>query len=158
MSKDYSATWNRTTNALSADEFPLICLEIEHDDLLIPIRIVNDRQPITVQGDLYQEFAFNISLPDDPEQGLPQAQLSIDNIGRDLVEWLDIADWNKKATCRIIQVLRSAPNTIEWEITTDLHTVMIDSYTVQATLGFDHLLGTPGVAIYYTPITSPGLF
>lgn len=158
MAKDYSQNYQRKTNALSGDEFPLILLEIDHDDLAAPVRIVNDREDITVEGNLYQAFAFGLNLPEDPESGLPEAQLSIDNVGRELVQWLEIADWNKPTTCRIIQILRSTPDIIEWEITTNLRDITIDSLQVTATLGFENLLGLPGVGVFYTPVTAVGLF
>jgi hypothetical protein len=158
MPKAYSTTYQQTTNSLSGTEFPLILLEIDHDDLVVPIRIVNDREDITHAGDLYQAFAFQVALPEDPESGLPEAQLQIDNVGKELVQWLEVADWNKPVSCRIIQLLRSAPNTVEWEITTNLRNVTMDNRVVRATLGFENLLGVPGVAVYYTPQSAVGLF
>lgn len=158
MAKNYSQNFKRTTNALSGEEFPLILLEIEHQNLATPIRIVNDREDVTHNGDLFQAFAFTLALPDDPETGLPEAQLAIDNVGRELVQWLEVANWNYKVTCRIIQILRSNPNYVEWEITTEMRNISIDSLMVQATLGFENLLGLPGINVFYTPQSAPGLF
>jgi hypothetical protein len=158
MAKQYSTSWQQKTNAISGDDFPLILLEIDHYDLIDPIRIVNDRTLLVHNGNTFQAFAFNIALPDDPESGLPEAHLSIDNVGKELVQWLEIADWNKPVSCRIIQVLRSAPNTVEWEITTNLRNLSIDSRVVTATLGFENLLGVAGVRVYYTPQSAVGLF
>jgi len=158
MAKPYSQAWHQTVNAVAGEEFPLILLEITHDDLVTPIRIVNDRQELTHNGTLFQGFPFLLALPEDPESGLPEATLQIDNVGRELVDWLEIADWNKPVYARIIQVMRSAPDTAEWEITTNLRNISMDSRVVTATLGFENLLGLPGVSMVYNPITAVGLF
>ena len=158
MAKQYSATYQKTVNSLQGSEFPLILLEITHDDLPSPIRVVNDRADLTHSGDQYVRMGFNISLPDDPETGLPQAKLEIDNVGREMVSWLEIADWNTPTSVRIIQVLRSAPNTVEWEITMFLSNISMTQTSVIGILTFYDPYGLTAIPIVYSPQVAVGLF
>jgi hypothetical protein len=75
MAKTYTANWNKTVNAVSAGEFPLVLLEIDRADLVTPIRVVNDATDLVHNGNTFTGLPFEITLPDDPEQGMPQAQL-----------------------------------------------------------------------------------
>lgn len=158
MSKTYTSHFKRVTNSVSANSFPLIALEIDRDDLAQPIRIINDTDNLTVQGNEFIAMPFNISLPDDPEQGIPSAQLTIDNVGRELTMWIEGADWSQETTCRIIQVMRDQPNTIEWEITMVMSDISMTSRVITAKLSFEDFFGSAGVAVRYTPTTFVGLF
>lgn len=158
MPRNYSTTWNRTTNAVSADEFPLVLLQIDHADLITPIRVVNDRTDVTSNGNLYQAYAFNITLPDDPETGIGKAKLTLDNVGKELVTWLEAANFSNPVTVTISQILRSAPNNVEWSVTMDLQNISVDQLTVSGELGFGSFLDVPGVAVVYNKQTAPGLF
>lgn len=154
----YSNPARRNLLATSADEPFLVMIEITHPDLAIPVRVVNDVENITAQGNLYLACRFQITRPDDIGEQLPQARLSVDNIGRDLTEWLEYSGGGKGARCRIIQILRSDPDTFEFDITMDLSGLSIDNAAVSGTLGFQNTLALPAVAVRYDPTTSPGMF
>ena len=137
---------------------PLLLLEIDHADLPAPVRVVNDNLDVTFETNLYQALAFRASLPDDVPQKLPRARLAVDNVGKDLVSWLELSDGGQGATCRMIQIMRSDPATIEWEITMDLSNLSMTMLEVSGELSFDDLLNKPGVSLQYRPSTAPGLF
>lgn len=158
MARSVSQAARQNINATGADEPLLVLLEIAHSALAIPVRVVADTQDITVGGELFQACPFNISLPDDVDQQLPQATLEIDNIGRELTQWLEASGGGQGATCRILQLLRSTPNVIEFDITMDLTGIKVTQTTVSGQLGFVDTLNQPAVAVRYDPLTSPGLF
>lgn len=158
MPRTYSAHARTNLNATCADEPLLTLLEIRHPALAIPVRVVNDTQDITVEGNLFQACPFTCSLPDDVEGQTPKAKLSIDNIGRELTQWLEASHGGQGATCRIMQVLRSTPEVIDYELTMDLTGLAIDQYTVTGELGFVDTLNQPAVVIRYDPRTAPGVF
>ena len=158
MSHTYSSDFKKTINSVSASESPLILLQIDHPNLPDPIRVVNDTEDLTHNGNAYSRFAFRLTMPDDPDTALPQARLELDNVGRELVQWLEAADWNQNTTATITQVMRSRPNVAEYSITMDMSDIQITPNVVSARLGFDNLLGTPGVNVFYTPQTAIGLF
>lgn len=154
----YSAAANKKINSVSADELPLLLLEITHADLGAPIRVVRDNEDITFEGNVYTALAFDATLPDDLANKLPRANLAVDNIGREMVQWLEASGGGQGAQCRMIQVMRSDPLTIEWEITMDLSNLSIDMLRVVGELSFDDLLNKPCVTLTYTPSVAPGLF
>lgn len=158
MAKDYSRSLLEKMNATSADEVPLLLLEITHLDLSQPIRVVNDNQNLESNGDLFVAMAFRAALPDDMENQMPRAQLAVDNIGRELTDWLDQSGGGEGAQVRMMQVLRSAPDVIEWEVTLDLSNVRMNMLEVTGELGFEDLLNKPGIPMTYRPDTAPGLY
>jgi hypothetical protein len=158
MARDYSANFYKTINSIEAEEFPLLLLEIDHPDLDTPIRVVNDMQDITHLGNVFTAIAFRASLPDDREESLPKAILSIDNIDKDLVGWLELADGGVGATCRMLQIMRSDPDVIEFEITMNFTNVSMNNLEVRAELTYEDLLNRPGILYEYRPYNSPGLF
>ena len=158
MARTFSTGYNQTVNKVSAEEFSLILLQIDHDDLAAPIRVVNDRSDLTHQGNVYQRFAFKFSFPTDPENGLPEAQLEMDNVGREVMDWVEGADWNKLTTVTITMVRRSDPDTKEYEVTMNLSDIKANQFTVSGRLGFEELLGAPALRVKYTPQTAVGLY
>ena len=158
MPRDYSDTFKEVANSTGAAEAPLLLLEITHADLSQPIRVVNDNQDLVSNGDTYIAMAFRARLPDDLEQGLPRATLAIDNVGRLLTDWIESSGGGQGAQVRMMQVLRSDPDTIEFDITMDLSNVSMNMTEVVGTLGFEDLLNRPGVPLSYRPDTTPGIF
>lgn len=158
MPRTYSPAASRNLLATSADEPFLVLLEISHPDLDEPIRVVNDTQDVTVESNLYLACAFRLTLPDDIDGQVPRAQLEVDNIGRELTQWLEYSQGGKGAKCRILQILRSEPDVIEFDMTLDLSGLSIDNLAVRGTLGFVNTLDQPAVKVRFDPISAPGVF
>lgn len=158
MSRAYSAAARRELHSTQSMDPPVVLLEIAHSGLVAPVRVVNDTQSLTSTGNLFQAIAFRAVLPDDSDGKLPQASLEIDNVGRELMSWLEVSNGGSGATARLMQVRRSAPDTIEFEITMDVTSVRANAKVVSATLGFDNLLDRPAVRIRYDQSTAPGLY
>lgn len=158
MPRNYSRSFQEKVNSTSANEAPLLLLEISHVDLVTPIRVVNDNQDLAHNGNTFVAMAFRITPPDDMQDGQSRAAIAVDNVGRELTQWLEMSGGGQGATVRIIQVLRSAPNTIEWEVTMDLADVRINQREVTGTLTFDDILNLPAVALVYRPDVAPGIY
>lgn len=153
----YTANFVEKVSSTSG-EAPVYLLEITHAQLAVPIRVVNDNSDIVSNGDTYTAFAFRINLPDDVAGRLPRAQLTLDNLGRELTSWLDASNGGKGAQVRIMQVMRDAPDVIEYEITLDLIGVSQNVAEVTGTLGYDDTLNLAGLPITYRPDVAPGIF
>ena len=158
MARNYSPRYRETIGALSAPESPLLLLQIDHPDLAAPIRVVCDTQDVTSGGNLYQALACSATVPDDQQGQQPQGQLAIDNVGRDLVQWLEISQGGLGATATFSEILRSDPDHIEWTATMDLLGIRVNSSKVTARLGYYDMLNQQAVGIQYRPDTAPGLF
>ena len=158
MAKPYSPEYKSTLAQVSAPEAPFIMLEIDHPDLVEPIRIINDTQELTSNGNVYIACPFRCILPDDYENQLPKARLAVDNIGRELMYWIETTAGGNGSTVRFMQIMRSRPDQIEWEITMSLYNVQATMQEISAELGFENLFSKPAINIQYRPTNSPGLF
>lgn len=158
MAKPYTTAARTQMVATSATELPLMLVEINHDDLAAPVRVVDDTDNITHNGNLYVAMRFSVKPPDDLSQGAPRASLAVDNVGRELMPWLELSGGGRGATATLRQVMRSTPNTVEWEITMDLSNLVANAATVVGTLGFDDLLNLPALPVRYTLENAPGLY
>ena len=133
-------------------------LEINHESLSSPVRVVNDMQDLTSNGNLFIACPFRYVLPDDFENQLPKARLAVDNIGRDLMYWIETSAGGNGSTVKMMQVMRSRPDTIEWSISMNLYNVQVTMREVSAELGFENLFAKPAVALQYRPDNTPGIF
>lgn len=158
MSRQYSSQFKSTLAKVSAEEAPLVLLEINHASLTTPVRVVNDMQDLTSNGNLFIACPFRYVLPDDFENQLPKARLAVDNVGRDLMYWIETSAGGNGSTVKMMQVMRSRPDTIEWSITMNLYNVQVTMKEVSAELGFENLFAKPAVLLQYRPDNSPGIF
>jgi len=158
MARAYSSQYKSTLASVSAEEAPLILLEISHADLTDPVRVVNDSQDLTSNGKLYIACPFRLVPPDDFEDQLPKAKLSVDNVGRDLMYWIESSNGGQNSTVKFMQAMRSRPDLVEWEITMNLYNVKVNQQTVSAELGFENLFSKPAISTQYRPDNSSGLF
>jgi hypothetical protein len=158
MARTYSAQYKSTLAKVSGEETPRILLQINHPALSTPVRVINDTINLTSNGFEYIAFPFEVTLPDDFENKLPKAMLSISNVGKDLMFWIESTSGGQGSTATFSQIMRSRPNQIEWSITMSLFNVMATNLDVSAELGFENLFAKPAVSIQYRPENSPGLF
>ena len=148
----------RTIRESAPERRLLTALEIRHAAVATPVRVVNDTEDRTIEGNRYVALRFDARLADDADGRPPQAELAIDNVGRDLTQWIEAAQGGAGATVRVMQMLDIPDPPVEWELTMDLAGIRIDAERVTARLGFDPLLGRAAVTLRHDPQTSPGLF
>jgi len=153
-----SKTARTSLASISHPEAPVLLLEITHPDLTTPVRVVNDNQDLVSNAETFLGLAFRALPPDDLSQGSPRATLAIDNVGRDLTQWIENSAGGDGSTVRMMQVMRSAPDVIEWEVTMELIDVSMTDTEVRGNLQFKNLINTPGITVFYRPENTPGLF
>lgn len=153
-----SAAFVGTLAEVSAPESARILLQIDHPALATPVRVINDTADLTSNGDTYTACAFEITLPEDLAEQVPRASLAVDNIGRELTQWIETADGAEGATVRVMAVMRSRPDVIEWEVTLDLFNLRVTTSRITAQLGWENLFATPAVRLAFRPETAPGVF
>jgi len=153
-----SKNFKSTLAKVSAEESPLVLLEISHEDLTVPIRVVNDNDDITCNGELFIACAFRFIPPDNYEGQLPKAKLAIDNIGRELTEWIEKTNGGRGAVVKAMSVMRSRPNVIENSIKIGLSSVLVTTPEVSGELGYANYYGQPAILMQYRPDTTPGIF
>lgn len=85
-----------------ADQVIHHTIELWHPAFDVPVRVVRDHKAIDARieagadrdaGALvtFTAFAFDLTLPDQTTTALPRAILSIDNVGQEIVQQLDLA-------------------------------------------------------------------
>lgn len=154
-----SARGRRAAAELAPADVIVAALEIRHPALADPIGVVQDTEPLTLGTLSCIPLAFRVRLAPDVDGRAPSAELALDNVGRELMRWVDAAQGGAGATMRVMQVLRTAePPRIEWEVTTDVLAVRATQREVVVQLGYDPLLTRPAVLLRYEPHTAPGLF
>lgn len=139
------------------DEVFLALLTIAHDDISPSIRVVNNTENITSNGNVFTAFPFDIQLPDAREQGVPRARLTIDNVSREIAQ--SIRAITTAATITI-EIIRAAdPDTIEltWAAMT-LKNVKWDMFKMTGDLLFEAIEVEPFPAGQMSPANAPGLF
>lgn len=157
MAKSYTTNFKKRVNSTSG-EAPSTLLEITHSLLVTPVRLVNDNQDLVSNGNTFTALAFDITLPDDIAQQLPRARLSMDNVGRELTQWIDASQGGRGAHVRVMQVMRNAPNVLEFDITMDLLNVRQTLLQISGELGFNNTMGIQALPITYRPENMPELF
>jgi hypothetical protein len=135
----------------------LTCLTISHATLPTPIRLVNDKVDLVRAAGTFIAFPFEIALPEQRDDQLPQVELVIDNVDRSISQ--AIRNLTSPPTITLEVVLASSPNTLEsGPHTLTLLDVSYDAQEVRGRLGFEDVLNEPFPKDSFTPKDFPGLF
>ena len=159
--RNFSQSLNKNINSVSSEESLLVCLEITHPSLVNPVRIVNDSVDLEIGSNKYIACSFDVSLPDDFEKQSPRANLKIDNIGKELVSWIERSGGARKTKCRILIVQRSNPSLVEFDTLLELTNINVSLFSISAQLGYDDILSLSAVKQTYRPTgeaNAEGLF
>ena len=153
--RDVSAAFTAASTAEATDEVPLVLLTVDHDELDAPIRVCDNIEAITSNGNTFLALPFDVELPDDGERP-GEARVRIDNVSRDIALVLRRISTPPLVTIQV--VLASQPDTIEYEITNlTLRDATYDLNYVSGFLRFEDLT-TEAVAEIITPQRFPALF
>lgn len=158
MPRPYSKAYKSTISRVSADEAALIALQIDHPALSEPVRVINDTQDLRINGKLFVACPFSVTLPADQERTIPKATLTVDNVGRELMYWIETSGGGKGAKATFMQVMRSRPDLIEWQTTMSLENVNCTFEQVTGQLGYTNIAQRPAIALQYRPDSAPGVF
>ncbi|MBT6048968.1 MAG: DUF1833 family protein [Candidatus Scalindua sp.] len=137
-------------------EVYLVLLTISQADVTT-LRVVNNNEDVTSNGNVFTGFPFEIQLPDQREDSPPNAQLTIDNTSREIAQ--AIRNMTSPATI-LIEVIRAAdPDTIEktYAVFT-LRNVEWDATRVTGDLILEDVEREPFPAGQFSPAEFPGLF
>ena len=159
MARTVSLEAMRGMFAQETGEIPLICLTLEHNSFEDgPIRVVYNTEPITRIAGIFYPAPFDITLPEETDDKVPQVQLSLPNMESNIIRQLKTISGRIKVTMEI--VLASHPDVLEagpFQFYTLNATFNVES--IQASLGYEEdILNTLFPADSYTPANSPGMF
>jgi hypothetical protein len=157
MSRTVSATFRAAAYAQQTSEVFLFILQLDHEDLETPIRVVNNQTAITSGGNEYTPFPFMIDFPQDDPEELPQVRLTIDNCARELTASIRALDSAPTATLSV--VLASTPNVIEaGPMVFSMQSISISATSISAILAAEDMLNAIYPKDSITPANFPGGF
>lgn len=156
-------TWTRESreaiHRTAPADYMLMLMTIEHPLMSEPARVVNDTQNLVGPGGhTFIAAAFEVTLPDDRDRELSLASLKIDNVGRDLTDWIEASQGGKNATVTIMIVNAGDPTVVEDEFVLSVKNMQVNTQTIPVSLGYENFLNLSGVAIAHDTAHSPGLY
>lgn len=138
-------------------DLPLILVTINHPDLVVPIRAVNNNENIVSNGQEYVALPFEPELPDANEDSPPRGRLRIDNVSREIGQ--AIRQIQSPASVTLEVVRQSDPNVVEISFPEmRLSNTRVTALTVIGDLEFEDLVREPFPAHSFVPSAFPALF
>ena len=135
----------------------LFLLTLDHASLDEPIRLVNDLQDVTSRGNVYSAFPFELILPQDDGETLPEVVISISNVSLELIESVRSIESALNVTLEII--LSDSPDYIEMSIEgMKTNSINYDANKLQAVCQVEDVLNLAFPKELYLPSNFPGLF
>lgn len=140
------------------DNGVLLFLEMTAPSIPGVLRIVNDTQDWVSRGNNYVGFPFGFTLPDDSQGQTPRTVLTISNVGRSLTADLEAMAPEDTLMARVMLSDKADPDVYELDFSLPVSSVSVNSSTVTANLGVDHMMRQQSVRMRYTPFRFPGIF
>lgn len=135
------------------DEVILFTIEMRHPAFTVPLRVVRDYRSWTVTleesapenaGEKveYLPYAFDLELPEVDETGKPEIVITIDNVGRDIMNYLEAAvrtPYKIEVTYRIYLNSDTTGPQNDPPMTMVINNIEADVYRITARAGFTDL-------------------
>lgn len=130
------------------------------------LHLVANTEAVTVGGITYTPCPFEMTLPEDSEETVPQVTLLMDAVGpsgRSLIKVLQETHDPAKAT---INLLRGTPGISGWDWVVETsqdnwvaQSASVTAKTISLTLGYRmNLLNEPATVGRFVPSIAPGIF
>ncbi len=152
-----SFTFRQAVNAPETGAAIIVLVEISGNTLTEPIRVCNDGADIVSNGHLYVAYPFDITLPDDVEDGAPTARITIDNVDRALTAGIRLL--TAPPDVRVMVILADDPDTIEIDFPDfKLSNLSYDALVIEGNITVEDYLNEPFPGDSFLPSTTPGMF
>ena len=155
MVSDYFIT--QANKEVSSDPL-LALLTISHSSMTEPLRIVLNGESIVSRGNTYKFAPFEITQPEQTQDGLQPAKLRIENLSGKVITVLRTAAGSgdpPQATFEL--VFASAPDTVEDQWPGLIFQDATYSDCIEVSLGMPNLTREPFPRYRFTRKTHPGL-
>ena len=140
----------------------IYALEVTHAGLTEPVRVVADTVEHTVEGNVHIPLPFHAAMPQDKEGEIRTAVLRIDNVGEELMAWVEASEGGRDATMRAMRLIPpgdgETESTVAWEVTMSVGVTEVTNEFVTVSLTDEPVFGRPAVTVRHDPATSPGIF
>lgn len=158
--RNVSQTALRAFLAQETEEVVLMCLTFTHTSFVTPYRLVTNTEPLMRALGEYTPFAFQLNLPPETDDQVPQLQLTIDNVDNSILKAIRVLPVGQRVQVTMEVVLASAPDDPEvGPIDFKILSIDFDESQITGTIGLDDdFLNTTFPSGEYTPVNSPGVF
>lgn len=142
----------------------LYLLEIEHEDLEEPLRIVNNTEDVVSEGNLYTAMGFELRLPEERDATPRGARIAIDNTSQWLTPTIRTLFGEFEVTIKVATPTDLDANppvydNIEFSyLPMQLASVEWNDVTVQGTLSYENLANQPFPGDVFGPHEFQGMF
>lgn len=136
----------------------LVLVLMDHPSFSGGIRLVEDTRDWLIGGVNFTGLPMRLQMPSDIAGEATRAQLSIDNVGRDVLAELEHLPPGSSMEVELRIVSRKAPTRIEWSYIAGGSRAATDVDFVTLSLSDDELLRRNAVSLRYDPQTTPGIF
>lgn len=154
----YSSGFIVNVNKLNVDDPVLVLMEINHSFISGTIRLVNDNEDLISNGHNYVSMPFEAKRQSDVIGELPKIQIVIQNIGRNIVKWVDSSGGGKGAEIILKLVRRSAPDSIEESLKLGVDSANVTTENVSFNLIIQNNLSKRSCRLLYDVKRSYGLY
>ena len=144
-------------NKFSSSERLYTIIEVNHSELVQPLRIVNDNEPLKFNNQDYMPFPFTFVPLDQKEGELPVATLTIPNFSSQIVKWIDVSNgaMNAKMTISIVRKNETEP---DYKITFSVESISIETQRITFSLSIQNNLVKRAIRWRYDTEHAKGLF
>jgi len=157
MTRSLSLAALEAAQAQETGEVYLALVTLTHADPTFETkRYVRNTTDVVSRGQTFTAVAFDISLPDEDDEGSREVQLVLDNVDRRDVE--AVRRLTSPLQVLLEVVLASQPDVVETQARLGLRGVQIDAATIAGTLADDPFLHLRYPAATYSQADYPGLF
>jgi hypothetical protein len=119
--------------------------------------LVNNNEPVTSRGNVYQPFPMDMKLPQEDSDTLPSVEITFFNLANEIVE--AIREFRRPPDITIELVTNITPDVVERTIDfAVLRNVTYDAISISGRLDLQNVLTSAIPSEAYTPQRFPGLF
>lgn len=125
---------------------------------LTTMRVANNVEAITRNGQVYQPWAFDGAPPEDSAKQSPTVTLRVDNIDRTVTDLL--RSYNGVPKCELVWVMASQPNqAVYGPFEFVVQSATANELTIDLQLGYEEdILNQAFPGRTFSPTNSPGIF
>lgn len=117
---------------------------------------VNNNEDITSNGQLYIALPFQFTLPSDNDEEIPELNITISNIGLELIDSLSVNTSGIRLQIKLI--FASVPDFVELNIDNMiLKAISYDQSFVNLSIGYEDILNIKIPSQTYNAVDFPGL-
>jgi hypothetical protein len=154
MDEPTVARLQRTTDKVGQ----IVFLEMTCDAWPEPVRIVNSTEAKVMAGVEYIALPFYFKLPDRRQEGSARAQLAIDNVGRNMAEYLEQIEPGQTVMCRIIVAHNDDQFRIIHQSFLPGSNITMDQMMVTIDCSIAFVTNQKTMKLRATPFLTPGIF